>query len=175
MRSLNISQGKTCTRHKVTMHAKQWPITGGPVARQPVLLVLGFYKAFARSLPVGKERGPWIKEVLPAISDPDAMSRRDEPVAQGVDISDYLAIQGRHAITHAEREDIVDPDAPDDPEDHQRIHQDKPLMRHLAEIGLLTEGFSINYLASLGDFRKEVLITRKALKLKASGTKSFDL
>jgi hypothetical protein len=51
----------------------------------------------------------------------------------GTDISEYLATQGRHAIAHAEREDIVDPD---DPDDHHRIHMDKPLMRHLAELAM---------------------------------------
>lgn len=99
----------------------------------PFYSFLGFYKAFARSLPIGKERGPWIQQALPKLTERDAISRRDELLAQRTDISDYVATQGRHAIAHAERDDIVDPD---DPDDHQRIHMDKPLMRHLAEIAM---------------------------------------
>ncbi|MHC8339318.1 methylamine utilization protein MauJ [Pseudomonas sp. HLT2-19-2] len=99
----------------------------------PFYSFLGFYKAFARSLPVGKERGPWIQQTLPKLTERSAISRRDELLAQGTDISDYVATQGRHAIAHAERDDIVDPD---DPDDHQRIHMDRPLMRHLAEMAM---------------------------------------
>ncbi|AUF96329.1 hypothetical protein CXQ80_11065 [Pseudomonas sp. 02C 26] len=99
----------------------------------PFYSFLGFYKAFARSLPNGRERGPWIEQALPRMTDRDAISRREELQAQGDNISEYLATQGRHAIAHAEREDIVDPD---DPDDHQRIHLDKPLMRHLAELAM---------------------------------------
>lgn len=99
----------------------------------PFYSFLGFYKAFARSLPNGRERGPWIEQALPRMTARDAISRRDELRAQGNDISEYLATQGRHAIAHAEREDIVDPD---DPDDHERIHLDKPLMRYLAELAM---------------------------------------
>ncbi|WP_460114590.1 methylamine utilization protein MauJ [Pseudomonas sp. H3_G03] len=99
----------------------------------PFYSFLGFYKAFARSLPNGRERGPWIEQTLPQMTDRDAISRSEELEAHGENISQYLATQGRHAIAHAEREDIVDPD---DPDDHQRIHFDKPLMRHLAELAM---------------------------------------
>ncbi|MBD8601861.1 hypothetical protein IFT80_04295 [Pseudomonas sp. CFBP 8771] len=99
----------------------------------PFYSFLGFYKAFARSLPNGRERGPWIEQTLPQMTDRDAISRREELEAHGENISQYLATQGRHAIAHAEREDIVDPD---DPDDHQRIHFDNPLMRHLAELAM---------------------------------------
>lgn len=99
----------------------------------PFYSFLGFYKAFARSLPNGRERGPWIEQALPRMTARDAITRRDELRAQGNDISEYLATQGRYAIAHAEREDIVDPD---DPDDHERIHLDKPLMRHLAELAM---------------------------------------
>ncbi|OAS08555.1 MULTISPECIES: methylamine utilization protein MauJ [Pseudomonas] len=99
----------------------------------PFYSFLGFYKAFARSLPNGRERGPWIQQALLRMTDREAISRREELQAQGDNISEYLATQGRHAIAHAEREDIVDPD---DPDDHQRIHLDKPLMRHLAELAM---------------------------------------
>lgn len=99
----------------------------------PFYSFLGFYKAFSRSLPNGRERGPWIQAVLGRLDDVTAQQRRDELVAAGIDISDYVASQGRHAIAHAEREDIVDPDHPDD---HRRITRDKPLMRHLAELAM---------------------------------------
>ncbi len=99
----------------------------------PFYSFLGFYKAFARSLPIGRERGPWIQQALPVLTDRDSIARRDELQALATDISNYLATQGRHAIAHAERDDIVDPD---DPDDHQRIHMDKPLMRHLAELAM---------------------------------------
>ncbi|RFQ06064.1 hypothetical protein D0O09_01960 [Pseudomonas putida] len=99
----------------------------------PFYSFLGFYKAFARSLPNGRERGQWIQQALLRMTDREAISRREELQAQGDNISEYLATQGRHAIAHAEREDIVDPD---DPDDHQRIHLDKPLMRHLAELAM---------------------------------------
>lgn len=99
----------------------------------PFYSFLGFYKAFARSLPVGRERGPWIQQALLVLTDRDSIARRDELQALGTDISEYLATQGRHAIAHAERDDIVDPD---DPDDHQRIYMDKPLMRHLAELAM---------------------------------------
>ncbi|MCS3456520.1 hypothetical protein M2366_002626 [Aeromonas sp. BIGb0405] len=99
----------------------------------PFYSFLGFYKAFSRSLPNGKERGPWITAKLPQLTDRAAIERRDELIQSGEDISTYVANQGRHAIAHAERDDIVDPD---DPADHQRIIQDLPLMRHLAEIAM---------------------------------------
>ncbi|MGL6403580.1 methylamine utilization protein MauJ [Aeromonas hydrophila] len=99
----------------------------------PFYSFLGFYKAFSRSLPNGKERGPWITEKLPQLTNRAAIERRDELIQSGEDISTYVANQGRHAIAHAERDDIVDPD---DPADHQRIIQDLPLIRHLAEIAM---------------------------------------
>lgn len=99
----------------------------------PFYSFLGFYKAFSRSLPNGRERGPWIAATLPRLTDREAIERRNELIRAGEDISTYVANQGRHAIAHAERDDIVDPD---DPTDHQRIIQDLPLMRHLAEIAM---------------------------------------
>ncbi|MBD9631401.1 methylamine utilization protein MauJ [Pseudomonas sp. PDM19] len=99
----------------------------------PFYSFLGFYKAFSRSLPDGRQRGPWIATALPRLTDQRAIARRDELTQEGNDISTYLFSQGRNAIAHAERDDIVDPDAP---EDHFRIIKDTPLMQHLAELAM---------------------------------------
>ncbi|MCF7717173.1 hypothetical protein H9X98_13370 [Aeromonas jandaei] len=99
----------------------------------PFYSFLGFFKAFSRSLHNGKERGPWITEKLSQLTDTSAIKRRDELMQSGEDISTYISTQCRHAIAHAERDDIVDPD---DPADHQRIIQDLPLIRHLAELAM---------------------------------------
>lgn len=63
----------------------------------PFYSFLGFYKAFARSLPNGRERSTWIEQALRRMTAGDAISRRDELQAQGDNIAEYLATQGRHA------------------------------------------------------------------------------
>lgn len=124
----------------------------------PFYSFLSFFKSFSRSIPDGRERGPWIVDALGRLDDPYAISRRDELLAENVDISTYVAVQGRHAIAHAERGDIVNPD---DPEDHCRITLDLPLIRNLSELAMeqfleipRPQSYHKNHLYELEGFRE---------------------
>lgn len=124
----------------------------------PFYSFLSFFKSFSRSIPNGKERGPWIIEALNRLDDRDAIGRRDALLAEKADISIYVAVQGRNAIAHAERDDIVNPD---DPEDHRRITLDLPLIRNLAELAMeqfleipRPQSYHKNHLYELEGFRE---------------------
>ncbi len=99
----------------------------------PFYAFLSLYKAISVVIPNGKKRGAWISKTLNSLDDHLAKKRRDELLAQGIEVGKYLWQEDRNAIAHAEKQPYVNPDEVDD---HYRLHQDIPLMRNLAELAI---------------------------------------
>lgn len=90
---------------------------------------LSLYKVLSYIHRDGKRRGAWIEKTLPTLSDEDAKNRIQELNNGGINASEYLRDDGRHAIAHAEKDVFVNPDKL---VDHERIYRDLPIMRALA-------------------------------------------
>jgi hypothetical protein len=99
----------------------------------PFYAFLSFYKAFSVAVPNGRTRGQWLKDKTAAIDDPDAKERIKELESKGIDVSDYIYKQGRHAIAHADKEPFVNPDNTDD---RYRLSLDLCVMRNFAELAI---------------------------------------
>jgi hypothetical protein len=87
---------------------------------------LSFYKTITFIHRDGKQRGAWIDKALPDLKQDDAKNRLKELEADGINPSEYLRDDGRHAIAHAEKDVFVNPDKL---VDHERIYRDLPIMR----------------------------------------------
>ena len=105
----------------------------GVSLENPFYAFLSLYKSVSVLFPKGKRRAEWIDETLGDLDDDRARKRRDELVANGVDVGQYIWDEGRNAIAHAEREPYVNPD---DVDDHFRLQQDLPLLQNLAELAI---------------------------------------
>lgn len=102
--------------------------------RNPFYAFLNFYKVIAFAHRDGKERGRWIREALSEITAGAGFERLNALKAEhGDKVDEYLVNEGRHAIAHAEKEIFVNPDKISD---HQRIVEDLPLMRRLADMSI---------------------------------------
>jgi len=105
----------------------------GVSLRNPFYAFLSLYKVISAALPVGRQRARWIETALGDLDDRQAVERRDELLAAGTNVSEYVWDEGRNAIAHAELDPHVNPD---DTEDHFRLQQDLPLIRNLAELAI---------------------------------------
>lgn len=94
---------------------------------------LSLYKVIAFIYRDGKRRGEWFDKALPALTEPGAVTRITELVADHLNPSEYLRDSGRHAIAHAEQDVYVNPDKL---MDHSRIYKDLPIMRALARMAI---------------------------------------
>lgn len=99
----------------------------------PFYSFLSLYKTISVVFPKGKQRAKWIDDTLGNLDDSRAKTRRDELVATGVDVGQYIWDEGRNAIAHAEKKPYVNPD---DVDDHFRLYQDIPLLKNLAELAI---------------------------------------
>lgn len=90
---------------------------------------LSLYKVISFIHREGKQRGAWIEQTLPTLTHPEAQRRIQELQAAGINPSEYLQVDGRHAIAHAEKNVFVNPDKL---VDHERIYRDLPIVRALA-------------------------------------------
>lgn len=91
---------------------------------------LSLYKVLSYIHRDGKQRGSWIEKTLPILTEADAKNRIQELANGGINASEYLRDDGRHAIAHAEKDVFVNPDKL---VDHERIYRDLPIMRALAK------------------------------------------
>ncbi len=98
----------------------------------PFYAFLSLYKTISLLLP-GIERANWIHAALGRVDDYRAKERREELVATGIDVGQYIREEGRNAIAHADRTPYVNPDEVDD---HFRLKKDIPLMKNLAELAI---------------------------------------
>lgn len=94
---------------------------------------LSLYKAISVVLPDGKQRASWIESTLEHLDNHRAKERRNELVAEGMEVGQYIWDRGRNAIAHAERDPYINPD---EVEDHFRLHKDVPLLKNLAELAI---------------------------------------
>lgn len=99
----------------------------------PFYAFFSFYKAISVAFPKGKERARWIENALKHLDNDHACKRRDELLAENIEIGEYIWNEGRNAIAHADREPFVNPDEMDD---HFRLQKDIPLLRNLAELAI---------------------------------------
>ena len=87
--------------------------------RLPIVL-----QGLAVSLSNGKARTKWISDHIEKVRGIPAKQAVAELKASGVaDIGEHLAKSGRHAIAHAARDPIINPD---DPADLRRLHGETP-------------------------------------------------
>lgn len=66
----------------------------------------------------------WVDRTLPNLGENDAQARIRELTNEGINPSEYLRDDGRHAIAHAEKDVFVNPDKL---VDHERIFRDLPV------------------------------------------------
>jgi len=99
----------------------------------PFYAFFSFYKAFSVAIPDGQTRSQWLTAKRDEIDNSEAKKRLEELESQGIDVSNYLYQQGRHAIAHADREPYINPDKTDD---HFRLSLDLPLMRNFTELAI---------------------------------------
>lgn len=99
----------------------------------PFYSFLGFFKTVSSIYKDGRERGAWFREALPLIEEKRARQRIETLSAEGIDVAAYLFSEGRNAIAHAEKEASV---SPDNMIDLERITQDLPIIRGLAELAI---------------------------------------
>lgn len=90
---------------------------------------LNLYKVLSFIHREGKKRGEWIDAALSKLTDARAKERLAELQKDGIAPGEYLRDSGRHAITHSEKDEFVNPDKM---MDHERIYRDLPIMRALA-------------------------------------------
>jgi hypothetical protein len=125
--------------------------------RNPFYAFLNFYKVIAFTHRDGRERGRWIRGALAELTAGAGFERFNAlTVEYGDKVDEYLVSEGRHAIAHAEKEIFVNPDKI---RDHQRILEDLPLMRCLAELsierdhGFVTDLYAKKYADPIAGFR----------------------
>lgn len=99
----------------------------------PFYSFLGFFKTVSSIYKDGRERGAWFREAMPLIQDNSAQKRIESLSTEGVDVAEYLFSEGRNAIAHAEKDVFVNPDSMID---FERISNDLPIMRGLAELAI---------------------------------------
>lgn len=90
---------------------------------------LSHYKVLSFIHRDGKQRGTWVDNTLPTLTENDARNRIQELTNDGINPSKYLRDDGRHAIAHAETDVFV---SPDKLVDHERIYRDLAVIRALA-------------------------------------------
>lgn len=101
----------------------------------PYYCFFSFYKIIQLAFGEKGERiGEWIDATVPTLKDTVARRRLDEIQATNEPISKYLYNSGRCAIAHV-RENVVDPD---DPDDEERIRKDIPIVRGLARQAIVS-------------------------------------
>ena len=99
----------------------------------PFYAFLSLFKTISVIIPDGRQRKEWIDEVIGDLDDRRAKERRDQLIADGINVGQYIWDEGRNAIAHAEKIPYVNPDETDD---HFRLQQDIPLLRNLAELSM---------------------------------------
>lgn len=100
----------------------------------PGYAFLSFYRVLEVAFPKGTVRGDWIASHVGTLSDHRAKEALTALRAQGVaDIGIHLRDSGRHAIAHATKEPIIDPD---DPADLRRLRAELPIMTALATLAI---------------------------------------
>lgn len=99
----------------------------------PFYAFLSFYKAVSVVIPKGNQRANWIDTNLDNLDGDRAISRRDELLADSIDVGQYIRDEGRNAVAHAEKKPFVNPDEVDD---HYRLTKDIPLLKNLAELAI---------------------------------------
>lgn len=105
----------------------------GLASQNPFYAFLNFFKVIAAIHRDGRARGAWIQGKLASLDADLAIKRHDELRASVPDVARYLFDEGRNAIAHAEKDYFVNPD---EPLDYERISQDIPIIRNLAEIAI---------------------------------------
>lgn len=99
----------------------------------PFYAFLSLFKCISVIIPDGKRRAEWIHTAVEDLDDHRAKKRRDQLIADGINVGQYIWKEGRNAIAHAEKTPFVNPDETDD---HFRLHQDIPLLKNLAELSI---------------------------------------
>ena len=99
----------------------------------PFYAFLSLFKSISVVVPDGKQRAEWIDAAIAGLDDHRAKERRDQLIADGQNVGQYIWKEGRNAIAHAEKIPYVNPD---DTDDHFRLYQDIPLLKNLAELSI---------------------------------------
>lgn len=90
---------------------------------------LSFYKVIESQFTKGREKGNWITNAIPELTN-TAKERVDELQNAKIDVSTHIFVSGRCAVAHAtEGEENIDPDSV---EDKLRLHKDMPIIIALA-------------------------------------------
>lgn len=113
----------------------------GITSHNPFYGFLNLYKVVAFIHQDGKERGAWVDDALPRITEGRATDRLRALAGEGVNASIYLRDEGRNAIAHSERGTFINPDKVGDQE---RIERDLPVMQALARIAI-EERFCVHH------------------------------
>jgi hypothetical protein len=102
----------------------------------PAYAFLSFYRVLEAAVPAKQRRG-WITDHIDKIRDQRAKQALAALRASGVaDVAVHLAESGRHAIAHAGKEPVIDPD---NPSDIRRLSTELPIMAALAELAIEKE------------------------------------
>ena len=103
---------------------------------------LSYFKILNISFPKGSAQIDWINNNLSGIWYGPAVDRISELQSSVTDLGDYLYVQGRCAVAHANGTPVVNPD---NYADKRRLFRDLPLMKEVAvlfierELGVLTD------------------------------------
>jgi len=98
---------------------------------------LGYFKIINILYGPGPDQVAWINRTVGKLNDKQAVERRDQLVAQNLDVGAYLYKSGRCAVAHAfDQNSVVNPD---EPEDIQLLSADLPLIKTLAEYAVENE------------------------------------
>jgi len=103
----------------------------------PAYAFLSFYRVLEVAFPHGRQRGRWIGERLPTLSNYRTKEAFEGLAKRGIeDIPNHLLNSGRHAIAHAKGNPVVDPD---DPTEYRRLRAELPIMEALARSAIEDE------------------------------------
>jgi hypothetical protein len=91
---------------------------------------LSFFKIINVLHAKGADQTACINRTLPLLSEHHACSRLQQLQTLHADVGKYLYESGRCAVAHAFNQPLVDPD---DPKDTQRLREDLPLIKAIAE------------------------------------------
>lgn len=103
---------------------------------------LSFFKIFNIRFPTGPTQTSWVNNNLHKIWYSPATDRLQELQRTQPDVGQYLYVQGRCAVAHANASPLVNPD---DYAERRRLEFDMPLLKELAtlfieqELGVLTD------------------------------------
>jgi len=100
----------------------------------PAYAFLSFYRVLEAAMGNGKQRGQWITDNIDRMLDRRGLEALAELRKAGItEVGEHLYKSGRMAIAHAASQPIINPD---DASDYDRIANELPVMRGLAELAI---------------------------------------